>query len=208
MLDVKSGVFGALENNCYLITDTETGLSALIDCTDSSEDMIDFISGSRLEYILLTHGHFDHIGGVAEISKKTGAEIVISAEDAPMLTSSRLSLAAFSGISQEPAEAEITIKDGSEISLGSSLIKVIATPGHTTGSVCYLCGEKLFCGDTLFRCSCGRTDFPGGSSDDMLSSLLILAGLNGNPTVYPGHGGASTLDYERRNNPYINRNFI
>lgn len=203
MLDVKCNVFGSLENNCYLITDRATGKSALVDCTEDSEKMRKFISGADLEYILLTHGHYDHIGGVSAVSAATGAKVVISREDEPMLASSKASLAAFTGAVHTNAHADITVSDGDKIQLGESTISVISTPGHTPGGVCYLCDDKIFSGDTLFFCSCGRTDFPGGSLDQMLVSLNKLASLNGNYKVYPGHDRETSLDFERANNPYM-----
>ena len=205
MLSVKYDVFGSLENNCYLITDTATGKSALVDCTEDSLKMMSFIENSNLEYILLTHGHYDHIGGVKAVKEKTGAKVVISAEDEKMLSSSRHSLAAFCGGVQNNTDADIIISDGDVINLGESEIKVLATPGHTKGGVCYFCDGKIFCGDTLFQCSCGRTDFPGGSVSEMLLSLKKIASLDGDLTVYPGHESFSTLDFERKNNPYMNR---
>lgn len=203
MLDVKCNVFGSLENNCYLITDRATGKSALVDCTEDSEKMRKFISGADLEYILLTHGHYDHIGGVSALSASTGAKVVISREDEPMLTSSRASLAAFTGAIHTDAHADITVSDGDKIQLGESTISVISTPGHTPGGVCYLCDDKIFSGDTLFFCSCGRTDFPGGSFNQIVASLNKLASLNGNYKVYPGHDRETSLDFERANNPYM-----
>lgn len=203
MAQIKSVVLGELGNNCYLITDEASGLSALVDCTEASDKMLSFIGDAKLEYILLTHGHFDHIGGVPEIKEKYGAKVVISKEDAPMLSSGKVSLAAFMGIRQNDCEPDITVSEGSEIMLGETKIKVLATPGHTKGGVCYLLDDCIFTGDTLFFCSCGRTDFPGGSDKEILQSLKRLSELDDSLKVYPGHERFSTMAFEKANNPYM-----
>ena len=152
--------------------------------------------------ILLTHGHYDHIGGVARIQKAYQAPVYVHAADAAMLTSEKESMATWLANQPfDPVTKFQTIQDGETISIGSLSFHVLHTPGHTSGSVCYQCEDVLFSGDTLFRLSRGRTDFPGGSDADMLQSLKRLYDLPGDYTVYPGHNEATTLQYERDHNP-------
>lgn len=202
-MKVISEKFGSMDNNCSLIIDEKTNQSALVDCNEFSQKMIDMIGDTDLKYILLTHGHFDHIIGVKSVKEKYGAQVVISKEDEPMLNSSKLSLAVFCNAPQNNVDADIIVKDGDEITLGEIKIKVMATPGHTSGSVCYIAENCIFSGDTLFYCSCGRTDFPSGSPEQMMSSLKKLKALDGDYKVYTGHNNLTTLDFERKNNPYM-----
>lgn len=193
--------FGNMNNNCSLIVDEKTNQSALVDCTEFSNKMLDMIGDTDLKYILLTHGHFDHIIGTKAVKEKFGAKVVISKEDEPMLNSAKLSLAAFCGAIQNNVDADITVTDGDTIMLGDIEIKVLATSGHTKGSVCYIANDYIFAGDTLFKLSCGRTDFPSGSSDDMQKSMYKLRDLAGDYKVITGHDDCTTLDYERKYNP-------
>ena len=202
-MKVISEKFGSMDNNCSLIIDEKTNQSALVDCNEFSQKMIDMIGDTDLKYILLTHGHFDHIIGVKSVKEKYGAQVVISKEDEPMLKSAKLSLAVFCNAPQNNVDADIIVKDGDEITLGKTKIKVMATPGHTSGSVCYIAENCIFSGDTLFYCSCGRTDFPSGSPEQMMSSLQKLKALDGDYKVYTGHNNLTTLDFERKNNPYM-----
>lgn len=202
-MKVISEKFGSMDNNCSLIIDEKTNQSALVDCNEFSQKMIDMIGDTDLKYILLTHGHFDHIIGAKSVKEKYGAQVVISKEDEPMLNSSKLSLAVFCNAPQNNVDADIIVKDGDEITLGEIKIKVMATPGHTSGSVCYIAENCIFSGDTLFYCSCGRTDFPSGSHEQMMSSLQKLKALDGDYKVYTGHNNLTTLDFERKNNPYM-----
>ena len=206
-MEVKVLQVGPIGTNCYILEDEKARAAAIIDPGDEAGRILQVIEddGVDVKYILLTHGHFDHIGGVAAVKAATGAKVVISAEDAPMLTSSRKSLAAFSFLSQAPAQADILVQDGDTVTLGNTVLTVLATPGHTPGGVCYIAGDCIFSGDTLFFCSCGRTDFPGGSSREIMDSLQKLAALPGDYTVYPGHDRFSTLNFERQHNPYMKK---
>ena len=200
---VKSASFGDMDNNCFLIVDEKTNKSALVDCTILNKTMVDLIGYTDLQYVLLTHGHFDHIIGTKAVKENYHCKVAISKEDEGMLNSARLSLAAFCGEPQNNVDADIILKDGDIIKLGETEIRVIATPGHTKGSVCFIAEDYIFSGDTLFRRSCGRTDFPGGSDAELIASLHKLAALEGDYKVMPGHDKTSTLDFERRNNPYM-----
>ena len=191
--------------NCYIVQDEKSKETMVIDPAgdvDKIVEMLDILN-ANLKYILLTHGHFDHIGGVPEIKEKFGAKVVISEADSGMLSSGKASLAAFCGINQQNTSADILVAEGSEIMLGKTKISVIATPGHTKGGVCYLADDCIFTGDTLFFCSCGRTDFPGGSAKEIMQSLKRLSALDSALKVYPGHDRFSTIGFEKQNNPYM-----
>ena len=206
-LEIIVSEVGYLKTNCYIVRDTETGKAFIVDpgyVDDKFEKKLEELSISGFDYILLTHGHFDHILGITEIQEKFGGKIVIHEDDEKFFTDSSLSLNN-PGFFREklPQKADITVIDGDEIPFAGSSIKTLHTPGHTGGSVCYILENNIFSGDTLFRESIGRTDFPTGSSEKIIASLWKLAEINGDYRVLPGHGEETTLDHERRCNPYL-----
>ena len=208
MLKVTTLTFPCFSANCYLITDESTGESLLIDPGSYGDRQRDFIKAQGIEslkYILLTHGHFDHMIGVERFRNAFGGEVVVHENDSDKLSSAVGSL--YSRFEREipfaEATADITVKDGDRLPFGGGEIEVIHTPGHTKGCVCYKIGDCLFTGDTLFRGSIGRTDFPDSNQNEMLASLKKLYSIEGDFKVYPGHEGTSTLSYEKQTNPYM-----
>ena len=195
-----------MAENCYAFTDRKTGTLAVVDPGAYSTELIDWIKklGGKIEIILLTHGHFDHMGYALELKRKFGGKIVISAEETDFLKDNSLNLSVLFGNPLEPFSADIILNDGSSVKLGETNIEFMHTPGHTRGSGCYIVGEYIFSGDTLFRNSIGRTDLPTGDHDEIIRSLKKLGALNGDYKVFSGHGMSTTLEYERKNNPYMN----
>lgn len=206
---IKSIPLGPVRANTYVVIDENSGHTAIIDAGDCNARLMKLLDDDRIvkiEYILLTHGHFDHINGVAELKKLyPGAKIAIHEADAPMLGDDLLSLAAGFGLSLNGStQPDIILHDGDSLPLGDLNISVIHTPGHTKGGVTYMVEKSLFTGDTLFYCSVGRTDFPGGSSAVLNDSVCRLFDLAGDFDVYPGHDIETSLEYERHNNMYVN----
>ncbi len=195
---------GELGANCHVV-DCGNGICAAVDIGSSPDALLEFLTANHLtlKAILLTHGHYDHIGGVEEVRAATGAQVYIHEADVPMLADAFLNHAA--QISPVPfrAVAEYrTVTDGETITVGSRTFTVLHTPGHTSGSVCFLTEDVMLSGDTLFRGSIGRTDL-GGNVQEMRASLKKLCELEGEYTVLSGHGMKTTLDTERRSNPYM-----
>ena len=194
---------GYLQENCYIAYDDK--VAVVIDPGDEGQKLVEAIRnrGLDIRYILLTHGHFDHTGAVMEIKNEFGAKLCVSGEDAEMLTDPQLSLAMRQRWKPEDISIDLLLSDGDVIEAGKMRFEVIATPGHSKGSVTYRCENVLFTGDTLFQGDCGRTDLYGGSYEQIKASLRRLADLEGDYQVLPGHGPDSTLEEERLHNMYM-----
>ena len=209
MIKVESFLVGHLSTNCYIITDESTNRRAIVDPGYKSGELLKRVKKlgkDTFDYILLTHGHFDHIWYAEELRSLTNAKLVISKEDSSFLLDGRLNLSSVFGISKFPQIcADMALSDGDKLKLGSSEFTFMSTPGHTVGSGCFIFFEDkvIFSGDTLFRLSQGRTDFPTGDTLKMAQSLRKLAALQGDFTVYPGHNEPTTLEFERQNNPFV-----
>ena len=201
-MTIKTLQVGPIMTNCYLLSDETAGVCALIDPGDEADRVLDMVSrsGCALQYILLTHGHFDHTTAVRPILERyPDLPVYINEKDVVDGRQGDMELV----FSRLPEHNQRYYHDGDTLTLGSLTITVLETPGHSKGSVCLVVGDVIFSGDTLFRCSCGRTDFAGGDWREMLRSLGRLGNLPGPYQVYPGHDQPTTLDYERRANPYV-----
>lgn len=197
---IKTIPVGQLDTNCYVVTDEKTKKCAVIDPGDESGVILDYIEENKLtvEVIMLTHGHHDHWLGLQGVVAETNAKVFINRKDAYLSDEAPKKMKFAAGRNTE------FYGEGDIIVVGDMSFRVMETPGHSSGSVCLICENCIFSGDTLFRDSCGRTDFEDGDVNAILSSLLKLAALEGDYEVYPGHMDSTTLDRERRFNYYIN----
>ena len=195
MLKVHALALGAYQTNCYIIHDEASKRCCIIDPGYDADFILEKLDALGLtpDAILLTHGHFDHVGAVKELAAETQCDVYIHPEDLsmpPMMTAG-------------PLYYTKTYAEGSQLKLAGLEITVLHTPGHTPGSVCLLAETAIFSGDTLFQGSCGRTDLPGGDWATIVKSLKRLAALEGNFWVFPGHGPSTTLRDEKKYNPYM-----
>ena len=205
---IKTFVEGPFDANNYLLIDEKSSESVLIDCSSSCDDFIQNVknAGAKLKYVLLTHGHFDHIIGCDKFREVFGCKIYVNKEDVNQPNSSMKMANEFMGLGlKEIAPITDFVNDGDEFIVGNICIKAIATPGHTQGGMSYLVDGKLFSGDTLFKGSVGRTDLPGGNWKELLHSVRDKLFLFPDETeIYPGHGPKSTIGYEKEYNEIIN----
>jgi glyoxylase-like metal-dependent hydrolase (beta-lactamase superfamily II) len=183
-------VVGPYQSNCYILGCKKTMEGLVIDPGDEVFRIVNSITetGLKIRYILITHGHIDHVGGVGELRRITGAPVYIHPLDIP-------------GLGFRP---DAQASEGEDLQLGTYTIKVLHTPGHSPGGVCYQTPGAVFTGDSIFAGSIGRTDFPGGDHRRLIEGVRSkILSLDGNLRIYPGHGPASTIDRERKTNPFF-----
>ena len=195
MLNMKHMALGAYQTNCYLVWDENSSTCVVIDPGYEAKTVLLEAKklGKEIAAILLTHGHFDHVGAVKDLAAETDCKVYLCAEDLTMPPQ----------MTAGPLYYTDSYADGDFVEEAGLSFKVIHTPGHTPGSVCLACENALFSGDTLFWGSCGRTDLPGGNWATIQKSLKRLAALSGDYDVYPGHGDFTKLSFERNFNPYL-----
>lgn len=197
---------GFLEVNNYLLIDEISKEAVLIDCTEKNDKIDEVLEeyGAKLKYVLITHGHFDHVLGINDFKKMYDCEILINHGDEVVLQHIDQFMAGFGFKKTEVQKVDGFINDQQVLAFGGIEIKVIHTPGHSPGSVCYLIEDKLFSGDTIFKECVGRTDLFGGNFNELKKSIEEkVFTLDENIKIYPGHGDSTTVRNEKMNNKFL-----
>ncbi len=198
---------GPLAVNSYVVTDEKTKKTFIVDPGGHNADMVNHIKGNdfQVEFIILTHGHGDHIGGVPALRKDfPAAKLVIGIHDKEMLEDPELNMSGMMYVQPLSLTADRYVTDGETLQMGELELKFFHTPGHTPGGICILVENAVFSGDTLFEQSIGRTDFPGSSYQAIVKSIREkLFVLPDETAVYPGHMGPTSIGFEKENNPFV-----
>ena len=211
-MQIETIIVGPFEVNCYLVLDPQTRDGVIIDPGGEKEKILEHVKGLTMKplAILLTHGHGDHIAALEAVKSEFQIPHYVGKGDEPLLASPSENVSAFYGFPIICPPADFVVNDGESIRLGKLEFSVFATPGHTPGGVCYSTGKNLFCGDTLFQSSIGRTDLPGGNYEQLINSIeRNILTLPDDIICYPGHGPATTVGQERKFNPFLTgRRFV
>jgi glyoxylase-like metal-dependent hydrolase (beta-lactamase superfamily II) len=203
---IKGLEVGPIMANCFILGCEDTREAVVIDPGDEAPRILSVINDLELsvKIILNTHGHFDHVGANRKMKEATGAPLMIHADDVHMLSRLSASAAVWGLSAEDSPEPDRTLEDGDTVSFGNIVLTVLHTPGHTPGGISFAADRRVFVGDTLFSGSIGRTDFPGGDYDTLISSIKTkLFPLDNDTTVYTGHGPETTIGREKQYNPFV-----
>jgi glyoxylase-like metal-dependent hydrolase (beta-lactamase superfamily II) len=205
MIKVKKVKSGIIDENCYLVYDTDTKQAAIIDPGEDADQIINVIDAESLkpEILINTHGHYDHISSDDKIRLKYKIPLAVHKDEVEMLADPKKNASFIWGVSLAVKDPEILLKDNQDIKLSFITFKVLSTPGHSKGSICLLLGSYLFTGDTLFAGAIGRTDLWGGNNETIFQSLEKIRKLDPSIAVYPGHGSMTTIDNELKHNQFL-----
>jgi glyoxylase-like metal-dependent hydrolase (beta-lactamase superfamily II) len=205
-VEIATFVVGPLQSNSYLVSDESSRRAVVIDPGMDSEAVLDVVRRQqlRVESIVITHGHFDHVFSGALFKEHTGAEVVMHPDDLPLLADVPQTARFFGIKAPIPPNPDRLVREGDSVAVGELSLRVVETPGHTPGSISLCLDDAVFVGDTLFAGSVGRTDLTGGSLEVLLRSIHVkLLALADRTVVYPGHGPATSIGVERRDNPFL-----
>ena len=203
---IQTFVVGPLQSNSYLVVDERSRQAAVIDPGMESESVLEAVrhEGLRVESVIITHGHFDHVFSSAAFKAETGAQVIMHPDDVPLLLEMPETARLFGFKAPPPPQPDRLVREGDVIKVGELALRVLETPGHTPGGISLCLDNAVFVGDTLFAGSVGRTDLRGGSLDALLRSIRTrLLTLPDWTVVYPGHGAATSIGAERRDNPFL-----
>ena len=204
-MKIKSIIVGPIQSNCYIAYDEKSSDALVIDPGEEAGKIMREIDQNHLKvhYIVCTHGHFDHIGAVAEVKKKTGAKVAINKKDIEIYRHAGELAASWGFHIDQPPDPDLLVEDGDEIVAGSLQFRVMITPGHSPGGICLYGIGVLFTGDTIFAGSVGRTDLYGGDMGELKKSFVRLISLPSDTEILPGHGSSSTMREEKATNFFI-----